>query len=69
MDTVPETFEPLIPVKPSAIYKYENEGAASLPGTMCAHQVMAAIKSKCSADEVIAVMKDLPNPLKEEDGE
>ena len=68
VDTVPDNFEPLIPAKPSAFYKYEKEDASSLPGTMVAHQLIASIKAKCTAEEALEVVKQLPNPLKDEEG-
>lgn len=66
---VPATFEPLTPVKPEALYKYNMEGAGSLPGTMVAHQLTASIKNKCTPEEVLLIVKDLPNPLQDEDSE
>ncbi|KAK3584715.1 hypothetical protein CHS0354_036492 [Potamilus streckersoni] len=68
-DTVPESFTSLIPEKPNAYFKYEMEGAGSLPGTMIAHQLMQAIKSKCTPEEAVAIIKDLPNPLSDDDNE
>ena len=39
----------------------------SLPGTMVAHELMSAIKGKCSPDEALELLSKLPNPMKEED--
>ncbi|KAL5004537.1 hypothetical protein ScPMuIL_017993 [Solemya velum] len=69
VDTVPDTFSALIPEKPSSYYKYEAEGSGSLPGTMIAHQLLAAIKEKCTPEEALLVLKDLPNPLSEEEND
>lgn len=68
-DTVPESFSALIPVKPQARFKYEEEGAGSLPGTMVAHQLIDIIKSKCTPEETLVLLKDLPNPLADDDNE
>ena len=39
---------------------------AALPGTMSASRVCNAIKAKCSGEEVVALLKDCPNPLAEQ---
>ncbi|XP_046556398.1 nuclear cap-binding protein subunit 1-like [Haliotis rubra] len=67
VDVVPETFANLIPIKPVPFFKYEQEGAGSMPGTTEAHALMSAIKSKCLPDEAAQVLKDLPNPLADDD--
>jgi hypothetical protein len=56
-----------MPEKPQSNFKYEKEGSGSLPGTMTAHQLIQAIKSKCTPEETMVILKDLPNPLKEDD--
>ncbi|XP_060600406.1 nuclear cap-binding protein subunit 1-like isoform X1 [Ruditapes philippinarum] len=68
-DTVPEAFRELIPAKPQARYKYEEEGAGSLPGTMVSHQLIDAIKSKCTPEETLVLLKELPNPLADDTDE
>jgi len=67
VETVPESFEPLIPLKPKSEFKYEQEGSGSMPGTMTAHQLIQAIKSRCSPEEAMVLLKDLPNPLSDEE--
>jgi nuclear cap-binding protein subunit 1 len=42
--------------------------AEKLAGKMAAHQLKQAICSKCSPDEAVNVLKDLPNPLTDDDG-
>lgn len=69
VDTVPETFENLIPERPQSNFKYEMEGASSMPGTMVAHQLIASIKSKCTPEEAMVLLKDLPNPLSDEESD
>ncbi|KAK7866609.1 hypothetical protein R5R35_010440 [Gryllus longicercus] len=66
-DMMPESYEPLIPVKPEPQYKYTAEGAGSLPGTAAAHQLVVSIRQKCTPEEVLNVLKDLPNPSTDDD--
>lgn len=42
---------------------------ASLPGTMAAHQLVVSIRQKCTPEEVLGVLKDLPNPRSEEEAD
>lgn len=35
---------------------------ATLPGTPVAHQLVVAIRRKCSAEEVLNILNDLPTP-------
>lgn len=37
--------------------------SATLPGTPIAHQLVVSIRQKCTPEEVINVLKDLPHPL------
>ncbi|GAB6031226.1 Component of the cap-binding complex (CBC) [Chamberlinius hualienensis] len=67
VDILPEQYESLIPLKPLAVEKYGGDGAAALPGQSTAQHLASLIKSKCSPDDVLALIKDLPNPLQEED--
>ena len=34
---------------------------------MQVHSLLAAVKSKCSPEEAAQILKDLPNPLKDDD--
>ncbi|XP_029633354.1 nuclear cap-binding protein subunit 1 [Octopus sinensis] len=68
-DFMPSEFTALIPMKPSVNYKYEREGSGSLPGTVVAHQLKEALKNKCTTDEALEILKDLPNPLQDEENE
>ncbi len=36
---------------------------------MAAHKLIQAVKSKCSPEEAYGCLRELPNPLKEDDGE
>lgn len=42
---------------------------ASLPGTAAAHQLVVSIRQKCTPEEVLGVLKDLPNPRSEEESD
>ncbi|CAH0757994.1 unnamed protein product [Diatraea saccharalis] len=64
-DVAPETFAALVPLKPEPIYKYSMEGAASLPGTEAAHQLVVNVRNKCTPEEALNVLRELPNPLRE----
>ncbi|WAR00785.1 NCBP1-like protein [Mya arenaria] len=68
-DSVPESFQDLVPVKPQANYKYEEEGSAQLPGLMTAHQLLEAIRSKCTPEETLVLLKEVPNPLADDTDE
>lgn len=43
--------------------------AATLPGTSTAHQLVVIIRQKCTPQEVLSVLKDLPNPRDSMDGD
>ena len=68
-EMIPDAMQTLLPANPKAVNKYEGENAASLAGTMTSHNLAALIKQKCSPEEALQVMKDLPNPMDDEDGE
>ncbi|XP_038114809.1 nuclear cap-binding protein subunit 1 [Culex quinquefasciatus] len=61
-EMMPETYTKLIPKPPIPTYKYTMEGAASLPGTSAAHKLVVAIRQKCTPEDVLNELKDLPNP-------
>ncbi|XP_022097425.1 nuclear cap-binding protein subunit 1-like [Acanthaster planci] len=65
--TNPEPFTPLLPPKPVPVYKYNEEGAGSLPGTMIAHKLMETIKARATCSEVMGVLDDVPNPTQDSD--
>ncbi|KAF0299965.1 Nuclear cap-binding protein subunit 1 [Amphibalanus amphitrite] len=62
-----QEFAALVPVETKPRLRYREEGAGSLPGTMIAHQLMSAIKERCSPEEAIRLLKELHNPLKTAD--
>lgn len=61
-EMMPESYERLLPAQPLPNYKYTSEEAASLPGTAAAHKLVVAIRQKCTPEEVLNELKDLPNP-------
>jgi nuclear cap-binding protein subunit 1 len=67
-EMMPEAYEKLLPNQPLPDYKYTSDGAASLPGTTTAHKLVVAIRQKCTPEEVLNELKDLPNP-KESDND
>nr|XP_015200033.1 PREDICTED: nuclear cap-binding protein subunit 1 [Lepisosteus oculatus] len=67
VDIVPPTFSPLIPANPIFIYKYMDESSSSLPGYPMAMIISNAIKNHSTNDEILALLKDVPNPNQEED--
>uniref|UniRef100_A0A069DZJ7 Nuclear cap-binding protein subunit 1 n=1 Tax=Panstrongylus megistus TaxID=65343 RepID=A0A069DZJ7_9HEMI len=67
-DIVPRSYECVLPPRPDPFYKYTAEGSSSLPGTQVAQQLMAAIKNRCSPEDLLAILKELPNPLEDDEG-
>jgi nuclear cap-binding protein subunit 1 len=69
IDSIPDSFREFAPELPAPENKYTKEGADSLPGTAIALTLMNAIKEKCTPEEALSIIKELPNPLMEtEDG-
>ncbi|XP_065337734.1 nuclear cap-binding protein subunit 1 [Cloeon dipterum] len=56
---VPETFEPLIPEKPEPTFKYSDVTA---PGANTARAIADAIRERCTPEEVLTGLAELPNP-------
>ncbi|XP_053284070.1 nuclear cap-binding protein subunit 1 isoform X2 [Pleuronectes platessa] len=67
VDIVPPTFSALIPAEPIFIYKYMAESASSLPGYPVSITVGNAIKNRASNEEIMSILKDVPNPNQEDD--
>lgn len=49
------------------LYQFFHFLSASLPGTEAAHQLVVCVRNKCTAEEALNVLRDLPNPLREGD--
>uniref|UniRef100_A0A672KX23 Nuclear cap binding protein subunit 1 n=1 Tax=Sinocyclocheilus grahami TaxID=75366 RepID=A0A672KX23_SINGR len=64
VDIVPSSFSALIPANPVCSYKYEEETELSTP---MATTVSNAIKNRASNEEILIVLKDVPNPNQDED--
>ncbi|CAB1325501.1 unnamed protein product [Coregonus sp. 'balchen'] len=67
VDIVPPTFSALIPADPIFFYKYQDEANSALPGFAVAITVGNAIKNRASNEEILTVLKDVPNPNQEDD--
>uniref|UniRef100_A0A8C8IY49 MIF4G domain-containing protein n=1 Tax=Oncorhynchus tshawytscha TaxID=74940 RepID=A0A8C8IY49_ONCTS len=67
VDIVPPTFSGLIPADPIFFYKYQDEANSALPGYAVAIAVGNAIKNRASNEEILTVLKDVPNPNQEDD--
>lgn len=67
VDIVPASFSALIPADPISFYKYAEESSSSLPGYALASTVGNAIKNRASNEEILIVLKDVPNPNQDED--
>ncbi|XP_068181043.1 nuclear cap-binding protein subunit 1 [Antennarius striatus] len=66
VDLVPPTFSGLIPAPPIFIYKYTEENS-SLPGYAMSITIGNAIKNRASNEEILTILKDVPNPNQEDD--
>ncbi|XP_069946701.1 nuclear cap-binding protein subunit 1 isoform X2 [Cherax quadricarinatus] len=66
-EVVPEQFDCFVPHKPEPIYKYANADASDIPGADAAHQLENVIRAKGTGNEVLQVLNELPNPLREND--
>ncbi|XP_075904157.1 nuclear cap-binding protein subunit 1 isoform X1 [Nelusetta ayraudi] len=67
VDIVPPTFSGLIPAEPIFIFKYLDESASSLPGYPTSVTVSNAIKNRASNEEILAILKEVPNPNQDDD--
>ncbi|XP_049603900.1 nuclear cap-binding protein subunit 1 isoform X1 [Syngnathus scovelli] len=67
VEIVPPTFAALIPAEPIFVYKYETENASLLPGYPVSIIVCNAIKNRASNEEILTILKDVPNPNQDDD--
>ncbi|TNN67119.1 Nuclear cap-binding protein subunit 1 [Liparis tanakae] len=63
VDIMPAAFAALIPAEPLFKYKYEDESA----GYPASITVGNAIKNRASNEEILTILKDVPNPNQEDD--
>ncbi|XP_056626064.1 nuclear cap-binding protein subunit 1 isoform X2 [Triplophysa dalaica] len=67
VDIVPSGFTALIPAEPLCHYKYGDETSGSLPGFAESTTVGNAIKNRASNEEILTILKDVPNPNQDDD--
>ncbi|KAK5615290.1 Nuclear cap-binding protein subunit 1 [Crenichthys baileyi] len=67
VDIVPPTFSALIPAEPIFSFKYGEETGSSLPGYPVSILVSNAIKNRASNEEILTILKEVPNPNQEDD--
>lgn len=68
-DIVPRSYDCVLPPRPQPFYKYLAEGSSSLPGNQVAQQLLSALKDRgCSPEDVLGLLKELPNPLEDDEG-
>ena len=69
-DIVPESFSIFLPDKTQINYKFSPDGLASgSPAALVASNLMTAIRSKCSADDVMPILKELGSPMEDDERE
>ena len=71
VDIIPETFAVFLPDKPTPNFKYAPNGQyANSSEARSAEHLIAAIKRKCTSEEVLQLLKqELDPPMAEEDME
>merc|ERR1719427_2255069 len=71
VDIIPETFAVFLPDKPTPNFKYAPNGQyANSVEVRAAERLIAAIKRKCTSEEVLQLLKqDLDPPMTEDDME
>nr|XP_014345372.1 PREDICTED: nuclear cap-binding protein subunit 1 [Latimeria chalumnae] len=67
LDIIPANFSALAPANPSCIYKYGDESNSSLPGYNVALSISTAIKNKATNEEILSILRDVPNPNQDDD--
>ncbi|KAG2466614.1 NCBP1 protein, partial [Polypterus senegalus] len=68
VDIVPASFAPLLPINPLFVYKYMDESSSStLPGYPVTIAIHNAIKNRANNEEILNVLKDVPNPNQGDD--
>ncbi|KAA0709650.1 Nuclear cap-binding protein subunit 1 80 kDa nuclear cap-binding protein [Triplophysa tibetana] len=67
VDIVPSGFTALIPAEPLCHYKYGDETSGSLAGFAESTTVGNAIKNRASNEEILTILKDVPNPNQDDD--
>ncbi|XP_032777092.2 nuclear cap-binding protein subunit 1 isoform X1 [Daphnia magna] len=68
-EMVPECYSPLLPPKPEPYFKYQTEGGNGLPGATQVQALTELLRKKPTPEEVLELIQQLPNPLKDDDGD
>ncbi|CAL4099178.1 unnamed protein product [Meganyctiphanes norvegica] len=64
-EVVPEQFDCFVPAKPEHIFKYGAETAPEMEGGEVAQRLEACIRAKGNPTEVLQILRELPNPLRD----
>ncbi|XP_043916275.1 nuclear cap-binding protein subunit 1 [Protopterus annectens] len=67
VEIVPSTFAALLPSNPICIYKFGDESNSSIPGYTVAVNLTNAIKNKATNEELMNILKEIPNPNQDDD--
>ncbi|XP_065210037.1 nuclear cap-binding protein subunit 1 [Planococcus citri] len=62
-DMVPKSYAQLLPEKPEPKYKYSPDNSSEVEGVQYAQTLSTAIRQKSPEDQIINILKDIPNPL------
>ncbi|XP_067934445.1 nuclear cap-binding protein subunit 1-like [Watersipora subatra] len=66
VEMCPDDFGPILPAEPLPHFKYLN-AEDELPGMQYSQLLSASIKAKCTAEDVLHILKDVPNPLADDE--
>uniref|UniRef100_UPI00358EA7C0 nuclear cap-binding protein subunit 1 isoform X1 n=2 Tax=Myxine glutinosa TaxID=7769 RepID=UPI00358EA7C0 len=69
VENVPENFAPLLPASPACLHKYGDESNSSLPEYPIAQALLEAIRSKKTNEELLSILKNIPQLSHEDDDE
>jgi len=69
VEMMPQEMSALVPPPPRPIYKYESEDAANLDGTVYANRLLEMIKERCLPEDVIQLLREIPDRKDEVKGE
>lgn len=62
LDSIPDSFSGFAPDKPDPTFKYQGDPESeSNVGCMMSAKVMAAIKAKCTQEEIQGILKEMPD--------
>ena len=61
---VPECYLPLVPPKPEPYFKYDATDADNLANSSYVKALVDLLRKKPTPDEVLTLVREIPNPLK-----